>query len=225
MPIEVLMTAHDPHTEQTEAEVIPERPALDDGKPSPVLIIFLVIPLLGILVALLMVAGDMRTQNNIPQELPPELAGTAPSLVNQPAPDFTLPSLEGPDVTLSDYRGRVVFVNFWQTTCPPCVEELPEFREFFADQDPAEVALLAVNVDETRQTIMDFFTENNIIGIPVVLDSDSSVRRTYGVMGYPVTFVINTEGVVRFTKIGSMTYDEMEDYLDLAQTTDPSVDG
>ncbi len=218
------MNAHDPHTEQ--AEPVAERPPLDDGKPSPVLIIFLLIPLLGILVALLMVAADMRTrQTGLPQELPPELAGDAASLVNQPAPDFTLPSLEGPDVTLSDYRGRVVFVNFWQTTCPPCIEELPEFREFFADQDPAEVALLAVNVDETRQTIVDFFTENNIVGIPVVLDEDSSVRRSYGVMGYPVTFVIDVDGQVRFTKIGTMTYDEMEDYLELAQTTDPSVGG
>lgn len=218
------MTAHDPHTEQ--AEPVPARSPQDVGTPSPVLIVFLVIPLLGILVALLMVAAEMRTQNTIPpQELPSEIEGNAASLVNQFAPDFTLPSLEGPDISLSDYRGRVVFVNFWQTTCPPCVEELPEFREFFADQNPAEVALIAVNVDEMRQTIMDFFTENNIVGIPVALDTDSSVRRSYGVMGYPVTFVINAEGVVRFTKIGTMTYDEMEDYLDLAQSTDPSANG
>ncbi len=218
------MTKPDPHKEQ--AEPTPGQKPSDNGSPSPVLIIFLVIPLLGILVALLMVAGELRSQQTaVPQDMPPDLAGNAASLVNQVAPDFTLPSLDGPDVTLSDYRGRVVFVNFWQTTCPPCVEELPEFREFLADHDPAEVTLLAVNVDETRQTITDFFTEHNIVGIPVVLDENSAVRRTYGVMGYPVTFVIDEEGIVRFTMIGSITYDDMEELLDLAQTTEVSAQG
>lgn len=216
------MTTQEPIAEQTTAE--PQNPP-DNGKPSPVLVVFLVIPLLGILVALLMVAGDLRNQSAVPEQLPPELAGNAASLVNQPAPDFTLPSLEGPDVTLSDYEGRVIFVNFWQTTCPPCIEELPEFREFLSDHDPAEVALLAVNVDETRQTITNFFTENNIVGIPVVLDQNSAVRRTYGVMGYPVTFVIDADGIVRFMMLGSITYDDMEELFELAQTTDPSAEG
>jgi peroxiredoxin len=218
------MTTQDSHSEQTAQP--PARKPSDNGTPSPVLVIFLVIPLLGILVALLMVAGELRNQQaTVPQDLPPELAGNAASLVNQVAPDFTLPSLEGPDVTLSDYRGRVVFVNFWQTTCPPCIEELPDFREFISDNDPAEVALLAVNVDESRQTITDFFTENNIVGIPVVLDSNSAVRRTYGVMGFPVTFVIDEEGVVRFTMIGAITYDDMTELLELAQTTEVDVQG
>jgi len=213
------MTKPDQHLEQS-VPTTAENPS-DSGTPSPVLIIFLVIPLLGILVALVMVAGEMRNQQStVPQDLPPDLAGNAASLVNQAAPDFTLPSLEGDEVTLSDYRGRVVFLNFWQTTCPPCIEELPDFRDFVTDQDPAEVALIAVNVDETREMINDFFTENNIVGIPVVLDRDSSVRRSYGVMGYPVTFVINEEGIVRFTMIGAITYDDMEDLLELAQTTE-----
>lgn len=194
-----------------------------ESKPSPVLVVFLVLPLLGILAALLMVAGEIRNQRAEQAGLPQ--VNNPSRLVNYAAPDFVLPTLDGQQIALEDYRGKTLFLNFWQTTCVPCLTEMPEFLDFLEDQNPDEVALLAINVGETPEMVREFFAVNDIVGIPTAFDSNAQVRDNYGVMGYPMTFVINEEGVVRFLNIGGLNYDQMEEYLHLAQTTDPSVDG
>ena len=199
--------------------VLPEQPLPDNGNPSPVLVIFLVLPLLGILAALLMVASEMRNQRI--QDGITQIAANPATLVNYAAPDFNLPTLDGQQVSLADYRGKTLFLNFWQTTCVPCVTEMPEFLDFMADQNLDEVALLAINIAETPGLIREFFAMNDIIGIPTALDSDSTVRNQYGVPGLPMTFIINGEGVVRFLNIGGLNYDDMEEYLYLTQTTNP----
>jgi thiol-disulfide isomerase/thioredoxin len=193
----------------------------DIGKPAPVLVIFLVIPLLGILVALLMVASELRTQR---ETVLPQVEGNPASLVNYAAPDFRLSTLDGQSVSLETYRGKTLYLNFWQTTCVPCITEMPEFLDFLANQNPDEVALLAVNVNETPGMIREFFATNDILGIPTALDGDASVQQQYGVIGYPTTFIIDEAGVVRYLRIGGMTYDNMAEYLKLAQTKDPAVE-
>jgi len=199
------------------------QPLPDDSKPSPVLVIFLVLPLLGLLVALLMIATEMRNQRS--QDGIAQIADNPASLVNYAAPDFNLPMLDGQQVSLADYRGKTLFLNFWQTTCVPCITEMPEFLDFMADQNPDEVALLAINVAESPSVVREFFAANDIIGIPTALDSDSAVRNEYGVLGFPMTFVINAEGVVRFLNIGGLNYDDMEEYLNLVQITEsPNAD-
>lgn len=191
--------------------------ATEQGNPSPVLVIFLVLPLLGILAALLMVASEIRNQR-AEQAILPQVTANPSSLVNYAAPDFTLSMLDGQPIALSDYRGKTLFLNFWQTTCVPCITEMPEFLDFMADQNPDEVALLAVNVAETLTLVREFFATNDIIGIPTAMDSDSIVRNQYGVVGFPMTFIINAEGVVRSLFIGGMTYDDMQAALELAQS-------
>jgi peroxiredoxin len=192
----------------------------DLGKPQPALVIFLLIPLLGILAALGMVVVDLQSrdaQAPLPTFTAPDLNG-AQELINYAAPDFTLPMLDGEtQISLDDYAGRILFINFWQTTCVPCITEMPEFMDFFGDQDPDEVALLAINVDETPEMVEAFFEEYDIAGIPVAMDRDSTVRRDYGVMGFPMTFVITSEGVVRFMNIGTLEYDDLEEYVELLQ--------
>jgi peroxiredoxin len=198
------------------------QPLPDDSNPSPVLVIFLALPLLGLLVALLMIATEMRNQRS--EDGIAQIVDNPASLVNYAAPDFNLPMLDGRQVSLADYRGKTLFLNFWQTTCVPCITEMPEFLDFMADQNPDEVALLAINVAESPGLVREFFAANDIIGIPTALDSDSSVRNEYGVLGFPMTFVINAEGVVRFLNIGGLNYDDMEEYLNLVQITEPNND-
>lgn len=188
----------------------------EKSTPSPVLVIFLVLPLLGILAALVMVAIDMRNQRATPTTIS-QIPSSPSALLNYAAPDFTLLTLDGRQISIEDYRGKVLFLNFWQTTCVPCITEMPEFLEFIADQNPDEVALLAVNVGETAGMIREFFATNDIIGIPTALDIDSTVRDQYGVLGFPMTFIINGDGVVQYLRIGSMNYDDMEDYLQRTQ--------
>ena len=213
-------------TSQTHDETPIEQPIPTDdiGTPSPALVVFLVLPLLGILAALVMVAMDLRDQRALQNpDLTIDPVQSAPTLVNYPAPEFTLNNLDGQEVALSDYRGKIVYLNFWQTTCPPCIEEMPDFRDFINDTNPDEVALLTVNVDETVTDVNEFFARIDLQGIPVVMDTNSEVRRAYGVQGFPVTFIIDAEGVVRFMNIGLLTYDDMEEYLELMQN--PEVAG
>jgi peroxiredoxin len=184
------------------------------NSPSPILIVFLVLPVMGILVALLMIASERGTVV-APLFNSEELAPQSASLINFKAPQFELTDLNGDPVQLEDYQGRVLFLNFWQTSCTPCIRELPAFSEFLAEQNPDEVALLAVNFEETTDKVHQFFTENNISGVPVAMDYDSEVRLSYGVLGIPVTFVLDGKGVVRYMKLGRMTYDDMEQYLAL----------
>ena len=192
------------------------------SSPSPVLVVFLVIPLVGILVALLMIAlqDSPQTQTN---ELPPQSGSAA--LVNNPAPDFSVATMDGETIQLADYAGQTLMLNFWQTTCAPCVRELPALADFAAQQAQREdgAAVLAINFEETTQMIRDFFDENGISGVPIALDPDSTVRRTYGVQGIPVTYIINADGEIRFRHLGEVTLEELVEYAELVRSTDPSV--
>ena len=184
-------------------------------RPSPVLFVFLVIPLLGILTALIMIVASPR-QNADQQSAPV-------SLVNRLAPNFELTLLDGTPVALADYRGRTLFINFWQTTCAPCVEELPAFAEFSASAGD-DVSVLTVNFEETSEQV-DTFLQQLGLGddLIVALDPVSDVRRTYSVVKIPTTYIIAPDGSVRFIRYGAMDYDEMLQYAELVRTTDPSV--
>jgi peroxiredoxin len=195
----------------------PDPQPIASGKPAPILIIFLIIPLLGILVALLMVASELN-QASSTDGLIAAISNPA-TLINSGAPDFTLPLLDRDIVSLEDYRGRILFLNFWQTTCVPCITELPEFIDFMSEQNPDEVALLTVNFEESAETIRAFLARHNIVGLPIALDLQSTVRREYGIQGIPVTFVIDAQGTVRYTNIGMLTLDDMQAYLERVQST------
>ena len=129
----------------TQQPVTPPEKRLetDGGRPSPVLIVLLVIPLTGILIALLMIATNMDAFQTTTSDAP----RTSNTLINYPAPAFELRNLDGQPVSLSDYEGKTLFLNFWQTTCAPCIEELPDFADFQAEYGDT-AAVLAVNVQK-----------------------------------------------------------------------------
>lgn len=179
--------------------------------PSPALFIFLIIPLLGIFVALLMVALESQPEPTTTN--PEDLQARAQSLIDFPAPQFEITDMDGNKITLEDYAGRTVFLNFWQTTCPPCIRELPAFADFADSQGDDGAAILAINFDETTDDVQSFFVDNDIPFVPVALDPDSTVRRSYGVEMIPTTFVVDKEGVIRFMKLGEMSFEEMEGYV------------
>lgn len=188
----------------------PEKPKHGDAQPSPILLIFLIIPLLGILVALVMVAARPADATRSVMD---SVRAEAASLLNRPAPDFQLPTLDGGSVALADYRGQTLLLNFWQTTCVPCLQEIPDLADFHADRREDGVAVLAVNFDEAADTVRAFFENNGFDALPVALDGDSAVRDSYGVVGIPVTYIIDPDGTIRTFHIGAMTYDQMESYV------------
>ena len=182
-------------------------------RPSPALLILLVLPLFGIFAALLTLALDTRRQPEPTaafQPAPPR------SVLNFPAPDFELPLLDGMAlVSPADFAGRPLFLNFWASWCAPCVRELPALEEFAAEHSADEFgpAVLAVNLGESAAVISGFLAEIGIENLPVAMDINQVVKRDYGVQNLPATFVIDGGGIVRHLKLGEMKYEEMSVYL------------
>lgn len=131
-------------------------------------------------------------------------------LAGRPAPDFTLPSLDGKKVSLSDLRGQVVVLDFWATWCPPCVKSLPMMAELYRENKDKGVTIYAINLREDKARVEAFLSEREI-DIPVLLDADGSVAEKYNVEAIPQTVVISPDGRVQkvFTGFGSSTEESL----------------
>ncbi|MEO8608579.1 MAG: TlpA disulfide reductase family protein [Chloroflexota bacterium] len=182
------------------------------GRPSPILIVFLLFPILGILAAVALAVSSGVAANN-PVPTPESITLQDATLVDKPAPNFELAALDGTRQRLSSYRGRTVFVNFWATWCEPCKRELPAFEQFQAQQGTDGAVILAVNVAETSDTINQYFTEQNITGLNVLLDANQDVYQAFGINVFPTTYVIDSAGVVRYKYLGEMKLTDMDDAL------------
>jgi len=123
------------------------------------------------------------------------------AIIGEPAPDFTLQNLDGESVSFSDFEGRPVLINFWNTGCPPCRGEMPYLQEVYDEQRDTELVLLTINIGQSVSTVKDFLEENNL-ALPVLLDSDGDVTRRYGMPGIPTTFFIDRDGILRVKVIG-----------------------
>jgi len=143
----------------------------------------------------------------LPVTLPPK------QLANSPMIDFTLNSLDGKTVHLSDYAGRIVFLNFWATWCTLCQRELPVFEQFLSQQPANGATVLSVDVAETSDQINAFLNKFSISGLNVLMDNDAAVSDSYGIFNMPTTFVIDGKGIIRYPKYGAMTVDDLNGYV------------
>ncbi|KHE67743.1 TlpA disulfide reductase family protein [Halobacillus sp. BBL2006] len=131
--------------------------------------------------------------------------------VGEKAPDFSLETLDGQTVKLSDYKGKKVFLNFWATWCPPCQEEMPEMEKFHKEYGK-EVEVLAINGTAAEENIgvVKEYVEEGGYTFPVLLDKELETTNTYQAISIPTTYFIGTDGVVQQPrKVGPMTYDFM----------------
>ena len=117
-------------------------------------------------------------------------------LVGNIAPDFTLTDMQGQQVSLSQFRGKVVIVNFWATWCPPCREEMPSMEKLYRDYQDKGLVMLAVNVDENGKQAVAKFLQRTPHSFPILLDSENVAQNTYGVFRFPESFIIDRNGVV-----------------------------
>ncbi|WP_265446541.1 TlpA family protein disulfide reductase [Acetivibrio straminisolvens] len=116
------------------------------------------------------------------------------------APDFTLKDLDGNTVKLSDYKGKIVFLNFWASWCGPCTSEMPEFEEVHKEFSKGEDAvILAVNLTdgfrETEEKARKFIADNRYT-MKVLLDTTGSVAQDYRIYSIPTTYVIDRDGSI-----------------------------
>ncbi len=130
------------------------------------------------------------------------------------APVFTLPTLEGSEITLSDLRGRFVVLNFWTTKCPPCVAEMDYF-EAAARKYPDELTILTVDIRESESKVNEFFGDGERT-FTVVLDKTGEVTYAYQIRYTPTTFFIDAEGSVPYAKVGAFaSHEQFEDCVAL----------
>ena len=116
------------------------------------------------------------------------------------APDFTIKDQSGHPIKLSDYHGKVVFLNFWATWCVPCVEEAPDMEKLSARLKDRKFQMLTVAIDTDWKPVNEFYAMHNLT-LPVFLDPGQQIARgLYKITGVPETFLIDANGhVVRHT--------------------------
>lgn len=125
------------------------------------------------------------------------------------APDFALPALNGGTVRLSDYRGRVVLVNFWATWCGPCRVEMPEIEQAYRTYRDAGFVAIGVNQLEPDTEVRAFVEEYQLTWI-FVLDQSGAVSQEWKVYGIPQSYLIDREGKIVQSWLGPLTYEELE---------------
>jgi peroxiredoxin/uncharacterized coiled-coil protein SlyX len=129
------------------------------------------------------------------------------------APDFTLTGLTGEQVTLSQFRGRPVVINFWATWCVPCRREMPAFQRAFETHQMDELVILAVNFEEGSDLVRPFVKELGIT-FEILYDSQAEVAKTYQVTGLPRTVFVDRQGVIQHIQVGEVQETLLEGLLE-----------
>jgi peroxiredoxin len=112
---------------------------------------------------------------------------------NEPTPDFSLATPEGKKISLKDFRGKVIFLNFWASWCVPCREEMPAMEKLYQEYKDKNFVVLAVSVKDRKQDAINFVKELRLT-YPIGLDPEGQVGLLYGAWGLPTTYLIGLKG-------------------------------
>jgi peroxiredoxin len=134
----------------------------------------------------------------------PLASDTAAPQEGQPAPDFTLRTLDGGEIRLSELRGQVVLLNFWATWCGPCRDEMPLFEQALKERGPDGLVIVAINVQESDAQVRPF-VERLGLTYPIGMDKNGSLARRYRVRSYPTTYFVGRDGTVEGRRVGAYT--------------------
>ena len=120
--------------------------------------------------------------------------------------DFSLPLLNGTQQSLSGLKGKVVFLNFWATWCPPCRAEMPAMEKLYQRFRDEGLEFLTVNIQEHKRTVEEFMKEMKL-SFPVALDSMGEAAALYGIRGIPTTYIIDRNGAIIAMVVGGREWD------------------
>ncbi|MFZ2053802.1 MAG: TlpA disulfide reductase family protein [Candidatus Aminicenantales bacterium] len=133
------------------------------------------------------------------------------------APDFTLTDLNGKTITLSDYKGKVLFLNFWATWCPPCRTEIPDFIEAYTEQKANGLEILGISLDSNGKSAVAAFIEKYKVNYPVVLETRRNTEKIindYQPGQYiPTTIIIDKSGRIRSKEVGAIDKETLLKYF------------
>jgi peroxiredoxin len=133
-----------------------------------------------------------------------------------PAPQFTLTARSGANVSLGQYKGQVVMLNFWASWCGPCRQEMPLLDSIYTKYKRMGFTLIGVNVEPDSKSANDWLKQTPV-SFPILYDKESKVSKMYDVAGMPSTVIIDRRGKVRVLHRGYKPGDENE-YLDSIRT-------
>jgi peroxiredoxin len=137
------------------------------------------------------------------------------------APEITMKRLDGKKASLSDYRGKWVFLNFWATWCPPCLQEMPEMEQFHK-QFKSKMSMVAISVDKDDPAKIAAFVKDRGYTFEVFMDGDGESLSKFGESSIPVTYIINPSGDVVSRANGPRTWTDpvIVDYINNLMKTD-----
>jgi thiol-disulfide isomerase/thioredoxin len=205
-------------SQTNESETISEKQQQRSGRKIPAAAVLFGLMLVFSLVTVVMILQNpVSSQTTVPPGSVLATAG-APNVLNRPAPEIEMRDLEGDVVRLGDYEGNVVFLNFWWSGCPPCVEELPDLEAFAQAQADNNVVVVSVNTVDSPERIQEFLRENEITleTVHVLRDVEETsyeAVRSLGVSVYPTTYLVDAEQNIKKVKFGILTTEEMNSYL------------
>ena len=127
--------------------------------------------------------------------------------VDKPAPDFTLKSLSGKNLKLSEHAGDVVMLNFWASWCGPCRKEMPLMNDLYNKYEKLGFVILGVNVEQELQLAKSFLSDTPV-DFPILFDSSNKVSKAYDVIAMPTTVMIDRNGKIRYIHKGYKAGDE-----------------
>ena len=159
------------------------------------------------------VAGGCSPQSSRVSALRPGENAPAPQ-VGRSAIDFSLVDLDGNQFSLSDFRGKTVFINFWATWCPPCRAEMPDIEEIY-QKYKEDVMVIGVDVVEPEELVRTYVEKGNFSWL-FGIDTTGELSRNYRVAALPESFFIDANGIIQAITIGALNFDTMEAKLALA---------
>lgn len=119
------------------------------------------------------------------------------------APDFTLETIDGNLIRLSDLRGQPLLINFWATWCPPCRAEMPAMQDVYADNQHLGFEILAINAtNQDNLANVSSFVSNYALTFPILLDQQGEAAQKYQIRSYPTSFFIDEDGIIQEVIIG-----------------------
>jgi thiol-disulfide isomerase/thioredoxin len=139
-------------------------------------------------------------------------AGPAPR-IDQPAPEFNMRTLDGKVVSLSDYKGKPVWIGFWASWCPPCRAENPDIEAMYQKYKDQGLVILAPAIGEDSNTVSGYVKRTGLT-FTVGVDETTQLAANYRIVGIPTHFFIDRDGVVRVWRIGSMSTKTMENNIE-----------
>ncbi|MEH7439482.1 redoxin domain-containing protein [Neobacillus drentensis] len=146
------------------------------------------------------ITEDSPTDEDIPgADLSQDLEGNL-------APDFTLSTLEGESVKLSDYKGKKVILNFWATWCPPCKAEMPHMQNFYEQNKDNGIEIVAVNLTnlDNGKDAIENFAKDNQLTFSIPLDEKGTIGMQYQAFTIPTSYIIDSTGVITKKIVGPM---------------------